>query len=139
MFIVEEYDMEALYPMLLKCYHYLHPAGKSEFGGVVDHKVDDCKLNIFQMTISNNEPTKELVIKKLNFRRFHVDVKDIKSLVIVGKPSFSSSNCRVCSKANTWHCRFSNRDGTYFFACYNFNKPQKMLFVIRKFKEAYFC
>jgi hypothetical protein len=29
MSIVEEYDVEALYPMLLKCYHYLHPMGKS--------------------------------------------------------------------------------------------------------------
>jgi hypothetical protein len=23
--IVEEYDRQSLYPMLLKCYHYLHP------------------------------------------------------------------------------------------------------------------
>ncbi len=23
--IVEEYDRQSLYPMVLKCYHYLHP------------------------------------------------------------------------------------------------------------------
>ncbi len=86
---MEEYDVEALYPMLLKCYHYLHPMGKSEFGGVVDHKDDDCSLNIFQMTTSSSEPTKELVIKELlDFRRFHVDVKDIKSPIMLGKSSF---------------------------------------------------
>jgi len=86
---MEEYDVEALYPMFLKCYHYLNPMGKSEFGGVVDHIDDDCNLNIFQMTTSNSEPTKELVINELlDFRRFHADVKDIKSLIMLGKSSF---------------------------------------------------
>jgi hypothetical protein len=46
---VEEYDVKALYPMLLKCYHYLHPMGEKEFGGVIDHKDDDYKLDTFQM------------------------------------------------------------------------------------------
>jgi len=46
---VEEYDVKALYPMLLKCYHYLHPMGENESGDVVNHKDDDCKLNIFRM------------------------------------------------------------------------------------------
>ncbi len=27
--IVEKYDEKTLYPMLLKCYHYLHLVGKS--------------------------------------------------------------------------------------------------------------
>ncbi len=48
MFIVEEYDVKALYPMVLKCYQiYLHPMGESEFGGVANHEIDDCRLNIF--------------------------------------------------------------------------------------------
>ncbi len=86
---MEEYDVEALYPMLLKHYHYLHLVGKNEFGGVADHKDDDCSLNIFQTITSNNEPTKELMIKELlDFRKFHVDVKDIKSPIMVGKSSF---------------------------------------------------
>ncbi len=46
---MEEYDVKALYPMLLKCYHYLHPIGENESSGVIDQKDDDCKLNIFQM------------------------------------------------------------------------------------------
>jgi hypothetical protein len=29
MSIVEKYDEKTLYPMLLKCYHYLHLMGKS--------------------------------------------------------------------------------------------------------------
>jgi hypothetical protein len=72
--IVEKYDEKTLYPMLLKCYHYLHLVGKS------------CKsqrwwlgrLDIFQMTNTNCEHAKELVtIELLNFWRFHVNVKDI--------------------------------------------------------------
>jgi hypothetical protein len=63
--------------------------GKSEFGGVVDHIDDDCSLNIFQMTTSNSEPTKELVIDELlDFKRFHADVKDIKNPIMLGKSSF---------------------------------------------------
>jgi len=47
--------------MFLKCYHYLHPMGESELSGVLDHKNDDCKLDIFQMTTTNSKPTKNLV------------------------------------------------------------------------------
>ncbi len=50
--------------------------GESEFDGFVDHE-DDCRLDIFQMTTNNNEPSWWLEL--LNFRRIHVDVKDIKS------------------------------------------------------------
>jgi hypothetical protein len=53
---------------------------KNESSGAVDHKDDDYRLNIFQMTTNNNEPTKELMPRKLlDFKRFHVDVKDIKN------------------------------------------------------------
>jgi len=48
MFIVEEYDVKALYLMVLKCYQiYLHPMGESEFDGVANHEDDDCRLDIF--------------------------------------------------------------------------------------------
>ncbi len=80
MSIVEEYDAKTLYPFFFMCYHYLHPMGERELGGVVDHKNDDCKLDIFQMTTTNSKPMKELVtIQLLDFKRFHIDVKDIKS------------------------------------------------------------
>jgi hypothetical protein len=52
-------------------------------GSVANHKDDDCRLNIFQMTIRNRELAKELVIKELlDFRRFHVDVKNIKTFLL---------------------------------------------------------
>jgi hypothetical protein len=80
MFIVEEYDVKTLYPMLLKCYHYLYLVGENEFSDAVDYENDDCKLDIFERITSSNEPTKKLMTKNLlNFKRFHVDVKDIKS------------------------------------------------------------
>jgi hypothetical protein len=54
--------------------------GESELGGVVNHKNDDCRLNIFQMTTTNSKPTKKLVtIELLDLGKFHIDVKDIKS------------------------------------------------------------
>jgi hypothetical protein len=56
---VDEYDRRTLYPMLLKCYHHLHPMTK--FVGCVDQiGYEDFNLDIFQQITS-----KELVIKKL--------------------------------------------------------------------------
>ncbi len=82
-FIMEKYDVKTLYGMFLKCYPYLHPVGESESSGFIDHKDEDNKLNIFQMTTSSNKLAKKLVTKELlNFRRFHVNVKDIKSLLL---------------------------------------------------------
>ncbi len=47
--IVKEYDERFLYPMLLKCYHDLHPVIKSE-SEFVDQTMDvDCSLDIFAM------------------------------------------------------------------------------------------
>jgi hypothetical protein len=45
--IIEEYDGQSLYPMLLKCYHYLHPMTQSKV--VHAHQIGDAKfdLNIF--------------------------------------------------------------------------------------------
>jgi hypothetical protein len=72
LFIVEEYGAKTLYPMLLKCYHYLHLVGENEFSDVVDHEDVDSKLDIFQMIASSNEPMKKSMTKKfLNFKRFH--------------------------------------------------------------------
>ncbi len=77
---MEEYDAKNINLMFLKCYHYLHPMGESESSGVVNHQNDDCRLDIFQMTTNNNKLVKELVtIKLLDFKRFHINVKDIKS------------------------------------------------------------
>jgi hypothetical protein len=39
--------------------------GKNESSGVVDHKYDDYRLNIFKMTTNNNEPVKELMPRGL--------------------------------------------------------------------------
>jgi len=56
--IVEEYDKETLYPMLLKCY-YLHPLFEN---ANVDQGVDEnCNLEIFELTTNTNEPMKKLV------------------------------------------------------------------------------
>jgi hypothetical protein len=42
-----------LYPMLLICYHQLHPLFEDV---TIDWGVDeDCSLNIFEMTLSTNE------------------------------------------------------------------------------------
>jgi hypothetical protein len=72
--IVEKYDKETLYPMLLQCYHHLHPLFEN---ANVDQKVDeDCSLDNFELTTNTNERMKELVSQKiLIFRRFQVDTK----------------------------------------------------------------
>jgi len=83
MFIVEEYGAKTLYPILLKCYHYLHLVRENEFSDVAYHEGDDSKLDIFQTIVSSNDSTKKSMTKNfLNFKRFHVDVKDIKNLLL---------------------------------------------------------
>jgi len=64
-FIVEEYDAKTLYPMFLKCYHYLHLMGESEFSDATDHEDYDYRLDIFQTTASSNELQKKLMTKEL--------------------------------------------------------------------------
>jgi hypothetical protein len=75
--IVEKYDRKTLYPMLLKCYHHLHPLSNNT---IVDQCVDEnCSLDIFELIINTNELNKELVNNELFiFRRFQVDAKNIK-------------------------------------------------------------
>jgi hypothetical protein len=65
--------------------------GKNEFGGFADHKDDDYRLNNFQMTTNNNDHAKELTARKLlDFKRFLVDMKDIKSPLLW----WEKHNCR---------------------------------------------
>jgi len=72
--IVEEYDQCFSFPMLLRCYHILHLMANMQ----IDEK---SSLNIFEMFARTIEPTQEVVNKELlMFRRFQMDVKDIKCL-----------------------------------------------------------
>ncbi len=68
--IVEEYDKQTLFPMLLKCYHILYVMAK--FGFVTNMQIDaKSSFDIFEMFTRTNEPTKELVNKEFQmFRRF---------------------------------------------------------------------
>ncbi len=76
--IVDEYDRRTLYPMLLKCYHHLHPM--IEYVGCVNQVGDkDLNLVIFQHIASISEPSKELVTNELLiFKHYQVDPKGIK-------------------------------------------------------------
>jgi hypothetical protein len=65
--------------MLVKSYNHLQLVRDVAFGFVnqdVDH---DCGLDNFQMIDNNAKTTKEIARELLDFRRFHVDVKDIKN------------------------------------------------------------
>jgi hypothetical protein len=77
--IVEEYDKQFLFPMLLKWYYHLHPLVEYE-RGVVDQRVEeDRSLDIFEMTTNTSEPTMKSVNRELLiFRHYQVNVKDIK-------------------------------------------------------------
>jgi hypothetical protein len=81
-FIVEWYDRRTLYPMLIKSYNHLHLVGDVD-STFTNQDVDkDYGLNIFQMTSNNIEIVKEIITRELlDFKRFHVDMKDIKNHV----------------------------------------------------------
>ncbi len=57
----------------------MHPLAEFE-RCVVDQRVEkDSNLDIFEMTISTSEPTTKLINRELLiFRRYQVDVKDMK-------------------------------------------------------------
>ncbi len=60
---MEEYDQQSLFPMLLRCYHILHPM--VEFGPVVDMQIDkENSFDIFEMYVGSSELTKEVVNKE---------------------------------------------------------------------------
>jgi hypothetical protein len=76
-FIVQEYDMRSLFPMLLQCHKHLHLVVEFD---ITNQNIDANNLNIFEMTMNYNEPMKELVNKELLFfKHYHVDSKEIKS------------------------------------------------------------
>jgi hypothetical protein len=80
--IVEEYDKKTLYPMLVKSYNHLHLIGDVASNSTKQDANKDYGLNIFQMTNNIAKTAKEIVPRELlDFRRFHVDVKDIKNLL----------------------------------------------------------
>ncbi len=80
-YIVKQYDKRALYPMLVKSYNHLHLVEDVVFGFSNQDAYQDCGLNIFQMINNNIETSKEIVTRELlDFKRFHVDVKDIKNM-----------------------------------------------------------
>jgi hypothetical protein len=82
MFIVKQYDKRVLYPMLVKSYNHLYHVENVVYGSVNQDADKDCGLDIFQMTHNSAKTTKEIVTKELlDFKRFHVDVKDIKNLL----------------------------------------------------------
>jgi hypothetical protein len=77
--IIEQYDTMSLYPMLMKCYYYLHPSIESNNDFANQRVYDDNILDIFQMITKNIKPTKKLVKRELLvFRHYQVDVKEIK-------------------------------------------------------------
>jgi len=77
-FIVQAYDMRSLFPMLLQCHQHLHLVVEFD---ITNQNIDaNNNLNIFEMTMSYNEPMKELVNKELlSFKHYHVDNEEIKS------------------------------------------------------------
>jgi hypothetical protein len=81
--LVEEYDRKSLYPMLVKCHEHLHPLVRLDRNcadeSIFEH---DYNLDIFEQTTSTNEPIKKLVKRVLLvFKRYQLDVKDIKYLL----------------------------------------------------------
>jgi hypothetical protein len=63
--------------MFLKCHQHLHPIVEID---IAKQSINaDINLDIFEMTISCNEPIKELINKEfLFFSRYHVNSKEIK-------------------------------------------------------------
>ncbi len=60
MAIATKYERKSSFPMLLKCYHHLHPLPKTK--SLFVNKFDeDNNLDIFEMVASITEPAKELV------------------------------------------------------------------------------
>jgi hypothetical protein len=71
--LVEEYDKKILYLMLVKCHEHLHPLVRLNRNCVDQY--------IFEQTTSTIELAKKLVKRELLvFKRYQLDVKDIKCL-----------------------------------------------------------
>ncbi len=89
--IVEEYNERSLYPMLLKCYHYLHLVArfKSEF---VERTMDvDYSLDIFEMVAITSESSKIIVKRELLiFKCYQMNFKELIALLDDGR------NMKLC-------------------------------------------
>ncbi len=80
MSIVEDYDKRTLYPMLVKLYNHLLPIVDGGSSSVNLGANQDHRLDIFQMRNNSMETLKEIITKELlDFRRFHLDLKEIKN------------------------------------------------------------
>ncbi len=68
-----------LQPMLLKCYHHLHHVVDCDVESTKHKSYEDNNLDIFEMITSSSEPITKLVNRELLiFKRFQVDLKEIK-------------------------------------------------------------
>jgi hypothetical protein len=78
--IVEQYDRKALYSMLVTSYNHLHFIEDVAFDFVDRDDEEDYELDISKMTSNNVKTVKEIVTRELlDFRRFRVNMKDIKN------------------------------------------------------------
>ncbi len=77
--IVEECNNKILYPMLVKCYHHLHPLIDNGSAFTKEKIVENCNLDIFEMTINMSELAKELINKQrvVDIQKYQVNVKEI--------------------------------------------------------------
>jgi len=139
-YIMNEYDRRTLYPMILKCYHHLHPMTK--FVGCVDQIIDeDYNLDIFQQIAPTSEPTKEIVTKELLiFTHFQMDPKNIKCLFQWwGKyeTMFPTIGFLACQIFNIVGSQIETK--RFFFLSMHIYKLKEMSFIIRQFKFFDFC
>jgi len=80
--ILEEYNKKSLCPMLVKCYHHLHPLTSNGSVSMKERVIENCSLNAFEMTISTSEPTKELLNRELLISlKYQMNLKEIKCLL----------------------------------------------------------
>ncbi len=116
--VVWEYYQRSLIPMLMKCYEHLHTNFcLSCWFTICSHGYKCEVLDIIEMASSNSEPIKECVTwKLLQFKRFPIDVKDIKCLLVWWRSKESSSYVpyyRVVCVANFGNSQITNINGVH--------------------------
>jgi len=68
--------------MLVKCREHLHPLLKLDNNFInQDIFKQDCSLDILEQVASTNKPIKKLVKELLIFKRYRLNVKDVKCLL----------------------------------------------------------
>jgi len=76
--IMEEYDKKYPYPMLLKCYHQLHPMAKTKVDFTWQTIIEDYNY-IFEQIVNASKLVKNLFIRELLiFKCYQMDSKNIK-------------------------------------------------------------